>query len=208
MSPFLAYSVGVLADIVARSVAAKALASYVLAAMLSLAPVDAVRATPESPESIVHRYRGIALAIATAAVTPRGAETAVALSEGQRRAAVLIGIARHESGPFEKDVDVGPCKGAAAHCDGGRSVGVLQVMAPTKALRDLYQRDRFAMADEAMRRALSSESACRGGEPYAAYSSGSCDRGRVAAAELRRYVAHAQMVLARVIARASDPYAD
>ena len=196
--------------IVARAAAAKALAAHVLAAMLVLAPPSAPRHQPESEASVMERYRGIADAIALAAVTPRGREVTVGESEGQRRAAVLIGLARHESGPFERDVDVGPCRTAAAACDGGRSVSVWQVMTHTAEQRHSYRTDRYAAADAAMRIALTSEARCRGTdeERYGIYSSGACDRGRKAARELRQYVAHAHAVLAREVARASDPYAE
>ncbi len=155
--------------------AAPSLQDRVLAAMLVLSPPEKHRPPPgweETTEEARARYGRIAADIAAVART-------------RVEAAMLVGVAWHESG-FSRDVDEGPCfqgKGFKGRCDGGRALGLWQLQATAPELRG----DRRAQAREALRRLLHSRKACSTNEPpeqLAAYSGGTCT-GKAARASAR-----------------------
>ncbi len=176
----------------------------IFAAILALAPLDAPRLVEEPREEMVARLHDISEDVAAVANEDAPSDAVAA-----ERAAMLLGVARHEAGRFERDVDIGPCVSAAGRCDRGRSVSIFQLLERDVEKRALYQRDRRAAAREALRRAGASVRRCRGqGPAWAAYASGRCDRGHQAARELERFVLWARMHLDAAIRRAEDPYAD
>lgn len=178
----------------------RAFARLVLLTMFSLAPLDAPRLGHESAVELRARYGEISLAIASAAWRPDPVQA-------RYRAAILLGIARHESGLFELDVDTGPCTTAAAGCDGGRSVSVFQLLVKGAEDRRWFQHHRESAAARALQIALGSISSCPHA-PFARYASGSCEQGLEAAAELQLSVASAHRRIEHVARLDADPYAN
>ncbi len=178
-------------------------AAIVLRAMLALAPLGAPRLSPEPADIMLARYQTIAADITTAATENTPATWAQLF-----HASVLLGIARHEAGRFERDVDLGPCLSAPGRCDNGRSVSLFQLLELNPARRAHLQANRLDAAREALRRARSSIGLCRNTPRFSAYASGRCDRGHAAAHELDRFVAWARRHLDDAIRRAEDPYED
>ncbi len=188
----------------ARLAAIRYLSALVFAVMAAMAPT-AHDASHEAPEARMARLHDVATAIATVATAPRGAELEVNPAVALYRAGILVGIGLHES-HFDHNVDIGPCRSAAAACDGGMSVSVWQLLVKDPAQRSAYQHDRMAAAAEALRIALGSIKTCHGG--LGQYASGGCTTAPDASAELEAYVVRAHRVLAAAKARADDPYAD
>lgn len=176
----------------------KSFARLILVTMLAMAPLDAQRISQETPAELQARYEEISMAIASAAWHPDA-------SQARYRAAILLGIARHESGLFELDVDTGPCRSAAGDCDGGRSVSIFQLLVRDPKERRWLQHNREAAAARALRIALGSISACPSA-PFARYASGNCEHGLQAAAELRQCVYAAHLHLDQMARLESDPY--
>lgn len=164
--------------------AVEALAAVVLSWLVQVSP-PALHADiptyPEAKETAVEReerYREIARDVAEVVF----AES----SPGQRRrsAALLVGIAWHESG-FAKDVDLGPCaprRLAIGGCDSGRAKGLWQIQAYEVPSRQ----DGARLALRLARRSLV---ACRKQAiplQLAAYASGTCEskQGQIRSREL------------------------
>jgi hypothetical protein len=153
-------------------------ASTILAALLTLAPRPSAHPLPGWSETLEqHRARMASIAADVAAVARTTTE-----------AAILLGLAHHESG-YAPDTDEGAhCyrgPGFKMRCDGGRAVSIWQMQDGDADKREALRTSRRAAATEALRRALGSVHACRGrGPALALYASGSCARGHKAAREL------------------------
>lgn len=162
------------------------LATWILAAMLSLVPHGVRRDLPgwsETPDQMRLRYTSIAQAIEAAALA-----SSTGYSD-KSEAALLVALAMEESA-FAQDVDVGPCyRGTRGgpwwtRCDGGRSFSVWQVKPYTKAdgvrvSGAELQADRVLAAKRALSLAVSSLGQCakRVIEPrdrLSAYIRGTC----------------------------------
>ena len=188
------------------------LSSLVLAALLSLSPIDGPRlAYPgfaETPWERGVRYLSIASDIATAAEGACGTRGEVC---EHNAAALLIGLAWHESG-FAPDVDAGRCyrgrDGRGPRCDGGRAVSLWQLQGSAEE-RALWGGDRVQAARAALRRAWRSMNACRGkvapDETLAVYASGRCDNetGKTRARELAASVRRASAMIRAATSDAS-----
>jgi hypothetical protein len=153
------------------------LAGIILSALLTLSPRPSAFLPPgwaETPAE--HRARLTSIAADVAAV-----------ARTQTEAAILLGIAYHESG-FAPDVDAGRCyrgRGWERRCDGGRAVSLWQLQEGDAEKREAMRTSRRAAAVEALRRAAGSMKACRGqGPALALYAGGACHRGHRAAREL------------------------
>jgi hypothetical protein len=175
------------------------LASAILSALLALSPVEAphesVPGWAESADQRAARYASIADDVA-AAVTDACASSAEAATCQRRAAALLVGLAWHESG-FAPDVDAGDCyrgrDGRGPRCDSGRAVSLWQLQGSADE-RALW-RDRRQAARRALRAAGRSLGACRRNadeERLAAYAGGRCEhptarrRARELAAAVQR----------------------
>lgn len=142
----------------------------IFAVLLALAPFARMRAAPgweETPAAYSARLGSIADDIA-------------AVARHRTEAAMLIGIAWHESG-FHADVDAGDCYHAATtgRCDGGRAVSIYQMQDADPARRELLRTNRREAAREALRRGNASRRACAGNvaeERLAIYAGGVCHR--------------------------------
>ncbi len=152
------------------------------AAILTISPLGATReALPgwtETPEARGARYASIAADVATAATDACG-EHGEACQ--RRSAAILVGLAWHESG-FAPDVEApGGCyrgrDGKSPRCDSGRAATLWQLQGSAEE-RVLWLADRVQAARTALRRAGRSLGACRKlpvEERLAAYAGGRCD---------------------------------
>jgi len=169
------------------------LAVYCMTLLVTLSPPDPAKHRPppgwhETLEQRVERYQGIAADVAAVART-------------RVEAAVLLGVAWHESG-FARDVDLGPCyqgPGFKGRCDGGRAVGMWQIQEANREKRDLWRQNRREAAREAWRRILMSRASCAKNVPdevLALYASGNCSsrHGRVAARSLDHAIRRALLV--------------
>lgn len=152
------------------------LAATVLRLLTEVAPPSRFAEIPTYPEAREtveersDRYAAIAWDVATVAIEGARSE------RGQRRAAaVLLGIAWHESG-FAKDVDLGPCAPARVKkggCDGGRARSLWQIQGWTGEGRQDAARVALGLARRSM-------TACRhlprNGQ-LSVYASGTCQSG-------------------------------
>lgn len=178
----------------------RALAAHIFAAMLGLASIT--QGDPaEDLAARTQRWRAISVSIASAAIGSGASD-----ADARWRAAVLLGIARHESGPFSRDVDIGPCRNAAAHCDHGRSVSIFQIFEKEPDRRAALQADRDEAAREALRRARASMGMCQGELMFGIYAAGSCAGAPVVARELLGGVMAAAYRIDAAVRRAEDPY--
>jgi hypothetical protein len=149
------------------------LAAIVLSWLNLLAPPERFAEIPTYPEATetaserAQRYEDIAEDI-SAVVLEDSARAPVQ----RRAAALLVGIAWHESG-FAKDVDLGPCapdRVKKGGCDSGRAKGLWQIQAYDVPTR----RDGARLALRLARRSLT---ACRElpvSARLAAYAGGTC----------------------------------
>lgn len=162
----------------------------ILAALLTLSPHPLPHPLPgwaETDEQ--HRARLASVADDIAAV-----------ARSRYEAALLLGIADHESG-YAPDTDEGAqCyrgKGFERRRDGGRAVSIFQLQTGDPALREHWRTHRRDAAMSALRRALGSRAACsrRGLPALALYASGSCEHGHRAARELDADVRRAPRLL-------------
>ncbi len=183
-----------------RLAAMKHLAGHVLLAMWAMAPAETPRLGPEPRAEMEARYQDIARDIAAAAYHPSP-------WEARRRASILLAIARHEAGLFERDVDLGPCITAAGHCDHGRSVGLWQLLRTNPDERRYFQTHRDAAAVEALRIALHSVAKCRKA-PFAVYAAGHCDGGQKESGEIEGLMWRAMVHLERAQRQEDNPYSE
>jgi hypothetical protein len=164
-------------------------ASAILAALLALSPHPSAHPLPGWAETEdAHRARLASIAEDVASVARTPAE-----------AAVLLGVAAHESG-FSADVDAGQCyrgKGHERRCDAGRAVSLWQLQTGDAEARERWRTNRRAAAHEALRRALGSRAVCarRGLPTLALYASGSCEHGHREARELDAAIRRAQRAI-------------
>ena len=145
------------------------LAAWILAALTNIAPPERYAEIPTYPEATETaeerhaRYASIAWDVAEVAADTRSPK---------HTAALLLGIAYHESG-FARDVDLGPCAPARLKkggCDGGRAHSLWQIQA-----HELESRQHAARV--ALRLAYKSFRACKHlptEERLAAYAAGTC----------------------------------
>ena len=180
------------------------LSSLILTAILSISPLDGPRlAFPGHEETTAERgarYASIAADVATAVGAACGDRGEAC---ERRAAALLLGLAWHESG-FSPDTESpGGCwrgrDGKGPRCDSGRAATLWQMQGSAEE-RALWLGDRVAAAREALRRATRSLGACRKLAPeerLAAYASGRCDNreGQRRARELHAAVARASRAL-------------
>ena len=164
----------------------------ILAALLALSPRPLPHPLPgwaETDEQ--HRARLASIA-----------EDVAAVARTRVEAALLLGVARHESG-YAPDTDQGATcyrgKGYEKRCDGGRAVSLWQLQTGDAEARERYRTNRRAAAREALRRALGSRGACvpQGLPALALYASGSCHHGHREARALDADVRRALAVLER-----------
>ena len=160
----------------------------ILAALMALSPRPSAHPFPgwlESDEAHKARLEAIADDVAAVART-------------ETEAALLVGVAWHESG-FAPDVDAGDCYitgGWAKRCDSGRAVSLWQLQFGDAERRELARKDRRYAAQEALRRLLGSLASCGGGGPrLALYAGGACNRGHKAAVELEDSVKRAKRLM-------------
>lgn len=149
--------------------------------LTALSPLDRepTRYISESEDDRRARFHEIAFDVSDIA-----AEDSDHPAVQRRAAALLVGIAWHESG-FALDVDVGPCASARLQvggCDSGRAKGLWQIQGYDVPTR----RDGARLALRLARRSLS---ACRKlpvPERLAAYAGGTCESlgGRKRSCEL------------------------
>lgn len=156
----------------------------VLAALIhAAAPRGSSYAPHETAEERSERYTWIALDVLVVSAS----EPPLPGLSREQTALVLLAVADHESG-FAADVDSGDC--AATHlgrCDGGRAVGLMQVLHRGPADRAAL-RDRRAMFRRGLEVLRVSHRTCPR-SPFAVYAGGSCERpsALAAGAELAAY---------------------
>lgn len=169
------------------------LAAWILSLLTIMLPPERYASIPTYPEAAETteerqaRYADIAWDIATVSVESSATE------RGQKRtAAVLLGIAWHESG-FAKDVDMGPCAPARlanGGCDSEKTkYGFVGRAKSLWQIRNFEVPDRKSGARIALRLVRRSLTACRRlpqEAQLAAYASGTCEspRGQKASREL------------------------
>lgn len=164
----------------------------------------AVHGPHETAEERRDRYEAIAADAYLVAFDPDTKPIFTGPRGRAATAALLLAVAYHESG-FAPDVDRGPCfrggkkKGLSirSRCDGGRAACMLQVWVGRDGKtpegwtkQDLFD-DRTKCFRAGLRGLRSSAGRCRKNAPdtfFAAYASGSCDRGLKGAREL--YMLH------------------
>jgi hypothetical protein len=180
------------------------LPSILLAAILSLSPLDGPRLAFPGHEETTEARRARCASIAADVATAVGAACGDRGEGCERRAAaLLLGLAAHESG-FAPDTEApGGCwrgrDGKGPRCDSGRAATLWQMQGSAEE-RALWLGDRVAAAREALRRATRSLGACRRLAPeerLAAYAGGRCEGAEALrrARELHAAVARASRAL-------------
>lgn len=159
----------------------EALQALILSWLVALSPLDRqpTRYVDESRDERAARFDDIARDVALTVQEDGGGHGAQ-----RRAAALLVGIAWHESG-FARDVDLGPCDPArvrAGGCDSGRAKGLWQIQAYEVPTR----KDGARLALRLARRSLTACRALSVPERLAAYAGGTCESlgGRARSREL------------------------
>lgn len=176
-------------------------ASWLFALLMTFAPPD--RFAPvqtwndgahETVEERTERYRAIATDLEAVIDEDPEALAFAGPSARQLTAALVLGVAFHESEAFAPDVDRGPCNRGrnGTRCDSGRAACLMQVHATFAGktregwtLEDLRDRRKcFRAGLNGLRSSLGLCRKNRENERLAAYASGSCDRGQRGSREL------------------------
>jgi hypothetical protein len=177
-------------------------ALWLFALLMSFAPPDRFARVQtwndgltETVEERTERYREIATDLE--AVIDEDPDTLAFAGPSARQltAALVLGVAFHESEAFAPDVDLGPCNRGAngKRCDSGRAACLMQVHATFDGrtregwtLEELSadRRKCFRAGLNGLRSSLGMCRRNRENERLAAYASGSCDRGQRGSREL------------------------